>query len=59
MVHAHLQALAQAAAKDPEARKQGAHRREPGPVPHKTQPEPTPAGGHNSRNKHGKSPSLF
>ena len=43
VVHAHLQALAQAAAKDPEARKQGAHRREPMPVPRKTQPEPTPA----------------
>ena len=45
MVHAHLQALAQAAAKDPEARKQGVHRKGPMPVPHKTQPEPTPAVG--------------
>ena len=45
VVHAHLQALAQAAAKDPEARKQAAHRGGPMPVPHKTQPEPTPAVG--------------
>ena len=45
VVHAHLQALAQAAAKDPEARKQGVHRKEPMSVPHKTQPEPTPAVG--------------
>ena len=45
VVHAHLQALAQAAAKDPEARKQSVHRKEPTPVPHGTQPEPTPAVG--------------
>ena len=45
VVHAHLQALAQAAAKDPEARKQGAHREGPMPVPHKAQPKPTPAVG--------------
>ena len=43
VVHAHLQALAQAAAKDPEAKKQGVRKTEPMPVPHKTQSEPTPS----------------
>ena len=45
VVRAHLQALAQAVAKDPETRKQGVHTKEPMPVLHKTQPEPTPAVG--------------
>ena len=40
VVHVHLQALAQAAAKDPEARKQSVQGKEPTPVPQGTQPEP-------------------
>ena len=37
--------MAQAAAKDPEARKQDIQRKEPMSVLQKTQPEPTPAVG--------------
>ena len=40
VVHAHLQALAQAAAQDPEAKKQSMRRKEPMPVPQEAQPKP-------------------